>query len=400
MGLVIGLRLYSYRWPKRADGRSRRIWRGFYFASVLLMGLCWGMFYAVTILIYGYSHWTTLVLLICVAGVVAGATTSFAPNLAVMRGFLIALVGPSLAVTVALGDEHAFAMGLLLSAYLAFSWMQGTRQHREYWAALSDRQLLKIRAEELERATLAAEASNRAKSEFLANISHELRTPMNGVIGITDLTLDTELTAYQRENLRTVKSSAALLLTLLNDLLDFSKIEAGKIELETIPFSLRELLDVVTKPLAALARAKGLDFRWEAPPHTPDELIGDPQRLRQILVNLIANAVKFTERGEVRIVVEAVDKGAESADLQFTVIDTGIGVPLDKREVIFEPFTQADGAITRRYGGTGLGLTIAARLAKMVGGRIWFESEVEKGSAFHFQAPFELARIAESAREL
>jgi signal transduction histidine kinase/CheY-like chemotaxis protein len=397
IGLIAGCRLWLYRWPRRSPGRPRRISRVLYLSTILLMGLCWGTFYAATILIYGYSHWTTLILLTCVAGVVAGATTSFAPNPAIMQGFLIALVGPSLVVSVLRRDEQAVAMGLLFSAYLCFSLIQGRRRTSEYWSALANARLL-------EKAKLAAEASSRAKSEFLANLSHELRTPMNGVIGMTDLTLATELSAPQRENLLTVKSSAEALLALLNDLLDFSKIDAGKMELEKVPFSLRGILDAAARPSAVLARGKGLDFQWEAAEEVPDALTGDPKRLRQILTNLIANAVKFTDRGAVRVRVEMAASAAESVELQFTVVDTGIGVPPDKRKIIFDLFAQADGSITRRFGGTGLGLTIAARLAEMIGGRIWFESEVGAGSRFHAQARFGIStppgQAATEARKL
>ena len=327
-------------------------------------------------------------LLICVTGVVSGATTSFAPNLAIMRWFLIALIGPSLVVDAVAGTPHGYAMGSLFSMYLLFSMIQGRRRSREYWSALADSELLKVRAEELERARLAAEASSRAKSEFLANISHELRTPMNGVIGMTDLTLASDLTPEQRQDLQVVKSSAESLLKLLNELLDYSKVEAGKLEIERIPFSLRQTMDVAAKPLSILARSKGLSFHCEAPEEVPDALIGDPERVRQILVNLIGNAVKFTERGEVRVSVERLGSGAEEVELQFTVRDTGIGVAADKREVIFQPFAQADGSTTRRFGGTGLGLAISARLAQMIGGRIWLESEAGRGSRFHFTGKF------------
>jgi CheY-like chemotaxis protein len=195
-----------------------------------------------------------------------------------------------------------------------------------------------------------------------------------------------------------VKSSAESLLKLLNDLLDYSKIEAGKLELERIPFSLRHTMDVAVKPLAMLARRKGLDFRCETPEEVPDALIGDPERLRQILVNLIGNAVKFTERGEIGVRVERMAGGAEDLELLFTVTDTGIGVPENKRELIFDPFSQADGSTTRRFGGTGLGLTISARLAKMIGGRVWLDSELGRGSRFYFTGKFGTASGLSSAK--
>jgi signal transduction histidine kinase len=349
------------------------------------MGLCWGSFYATTARIYGYQHWATLLLLMSVAGIAAGATTSFAPNLAVLRSFLVALVGPSLLVTAGQTDGHAWAMGLLLSVYLTFSLIQGKRRNREYWRALSDRELLKVRAAELEKAKLAAEASSRAKSEFLANISHELRTPMNGVIGMTNLTLATELTPDQRDNLQAAKSSAESLLGLLNNLLDFTKIEAGKLTPEKIPFPLREILNTTVNPFRILAREKGVDLHLNIAQAVPDALVGDPERLRQILTNLIGNAVKFTERGHVRVSVQRIGGDGQHVELRFDVLDTGIGVPPGKREVIFDPFVQGDGSITRRFGGTGLGLTISARLTELIGGRIWFEGlKASRGRAAAF----------------
>src|SRR6476620_8243513 len=204
MALIIGLRLWFQRWPSRTDSRSRLSWKRLYLSTIILMGLSWGLFYGLTVLLYGYGHWTTLVLLICVTGVVSGATTSFAPNPAIMQGFLIVLVGPSLVVDAIIGNPHGYAMGLLFSIYLVFSMVQGRRRSEEYWNALADAELLKLRADELEKARQAAEASSRAKGEFLANISHELRTPMNGVIGMTELTLASELTVEQREDLEMV----------------------------------------------------------------------------------------------------------------------------------------------------------------------------------------------------
>ncbi len=284
--------------------------------------------------------------------------------------------------------------GSVIWAALSVSLQRDAAKHVSYTISIiqdiSERKRLEG---ELRRAKEAAEAANRAKDEFLANVSHEIRTPMNAILGMTDLTLDTELTDDQRQCLKTVKSAADSLLSVINDLLDFAKIESGKLELDLADFSLRAALGDTLRTLAVRAHRKGLELIDEVPPNVPDALVGDSVRLRQVLLNLVSNAIKFTDEGEVVVRVElehdpAAVSGIEKVGLRFTVRDTGIGIPQEQQTRIFRAFEQEDTSTTRKYGGTGLGLTIASQLVALMGGTITVDSEPGRGSTFAFTARF------------
>jgi signal transduction histidine kinase/CheY-like chemotaxis protein len=294
----------------------------------------------------------------------------------------------------------ALLVGLALAiAIAALVHLLTTRTHRVEQLVEQRTRELEANNQKLVEAHARALESSRLKSQFLANMSHEIRTPMNGIIGFTQLALGTTLSSDQREYLETVESSAELMMQIINDILDFSKIEAGRLEMEHAPFSLRACLKLAADAMMVAATQKGLELSWTVEEECPDTVLGDGFRLRQVLLNLIGNSVKFTSTGSVRLTASASPASETELTVHFTVRDTGIGIPMSVQRLIFEPFRQADGSTTRKYGGTGLGLAISARLVEMMGGRIWVESREGEGSTFHFDVRLDLSPTASLPRK-
>ncbi len=403
--LGTALRLVALSKRDKLFARSAEDWYRFICLTVLIMAGSLGFILAHAILFYGLEKWSFIIIMIWNCGVIAGSIVTFASNEKLFKLQIGGLLLPPLFMALWLHTSVSLQYALGNFALILFSLVQGKQIGKDFWQQLLNRFLEDQRRKEMEssrqmaenalviaqEARHKAEHAAKARSEFLANMSHEIRTPMNAVMGMTTLILDQELTPETLDYVKTIRSSSEALLTIINDILDFSKIESGKLDLEREPFCLHDCMEEVLELLANRAAEKHLELAAKFDPQVSEWIFGDITRVRQILLNLVGNAVKFTNQGEVVLSAELRRNDQDGLRLYLAVRDTGIGIPSDKIASLFQSFTQVDSSTTRRFGGTGLGLAISKRLTELMGGKIWVTSEPGVGSVFQLEIPYQPA---------
>ncbi len=395
--LVLGAaRFYLALRFEKLYGSHRRRWRALFGTDLIAATIVWSIFSSLALLFYGVS-WAAFLSMLITTSMCAMAVIVFAHSLELVGWFLISMLAPHIAVSLYLGSREGMWSALALSIFLVYLSIIGRRLHREIWESLTRAKVLDVRAAELDEARARAESANRSQSEFLANMSHEIRTPLSGIIGMSEIQVTNDDPAKRRRYSKLLHSSAKTLLGLVDDVLDFSKIEAGKLALESIDFSLQRAILGVVELLASRAANRGIGLELKLADDLPDWLVGDSLRLRQVLINLISNAIKFTREGKVTLSAEA-RRRDDRVWIRFAVSDTGIGIDDDVRHKLFSAFAQGESSTSRRFGGTGLGLAICKSIVNLQGGEIGFESTLGVGSTFWFRIPYALSLLPPEER--